>query len=138
VKFSIFQLQKHERERRRIHTLTYTHTHTHNQPTVCSSRSNTMSDFNTTEPRLPSFFPRAPVECKAPAESFFACFTANSNKKDAMDTRAGHEGLKACTQQLSAYESCMTKSSVSNKTQSKMFRVQEEYRTLPQRVSSEK
>ena len=50
----------------------------------------------------------------------------------------GHEGLKVCATQLSAYESCMTKSSVSQKTQAKMFRVQEEYRAYPQRIGSEK
>jgi len=50
----------------------------------------------------------------------------------------GHEGLKACAKQLAAYETCMSQSSVSNKTVSKMFRVQEEYRSLPMRVGSEK
>ena len=30
---------------------------------------------------MPTFFPRAPKECKAPAETFFECFTAKVSVK---------------------------------------------------------
>ncbi len=88
--------------------------------------------MSSTTPRLPPYFPRAPAECKAPAEEFFACFSAAAVKKDDLDTEAGVEGLKACTRQLAAYDKCMQKSAVQEKTQNRLFRVQEEYRTTSQ------
>jgi hypothetical protein len=87
-----------------------------------------MSTSDTSNLRLPSFFPRAPLECKQPAETFFDCFTAASAKKDDNDTASGMEGIKTCAKELSAYEKCMHKDATNKKTQSKLFRVQEEYR----------
>lgn len=78
--------------------------------------------------RMPGFFPRAPADCKQPAETFFSCFTVSSVKKNELDTLAGEEGLKACKNELAAYEKCMTKTNVNKKTESKLFRVQDEYR----------
>ena len=79
---------------------------------------------------MPSFFPRAPEECKAPAQKFFDCFTAASVKKSPGDTEAGAVGLNTCAYELSYYEKCMTKGAVAMKTKSKLFRVQDEYRVL--------
>ena len=89
-----------------------------------------MSSNSENELRMPSFFPRAPEECKGPAQKFFDCFTAAAVKKSPEDTEAGVVGLKACQSELSYYENCMTKGAVAKKTKSKLFRVQDEYRVL--------
>ena len=82
------------------------------------------------EIQMPGFFPRAPKECKKPAQAFFDCFTAAAVKKDENDTQAGIVGYNACTSELKYYERCMQKSAVVKKTESKLFRVQDEYRKV--------
>ena len=87
-----------------------------------------MTIENEGEGKLPGFFPRAPKECARPAQAFFECFTAASIKKDENDTTAGAIGLVACSSELKYYEKCMRRSATAKKTDSKLFRVQEEYR----------
>lgn len=80
------------------------------------------------EEKLPGFFPRAPKECARPAQAFFECFTAAAVKKDESDTTAGTVGLAVCSSELKYYEKCMLRGATAKKTDSKLFRVQEEYR----------
>ena len=86
------------------------------------------SDTSTTEVRLPGFFPRAPKDCLKPAQAFFDCFSNAAIKKDESDIEAGVVGYNSCKYELKYYEKCMQKGYVVKKTESKLFRVQDEYR----------
>ena len=46
-------------------------------------------------------------------------------KSSPEDTQAGQRGLKECVPQMHAYEQCMTKKDVKDKTESKLFRVRD-------------
>jgi len=80
--------------------------------------------------RIPEFFPRV-KGCEGPGGKFLECFGSKAQKEGAEDTMAGVLGLKACSRELAAYETCMGKV----KQEQRRYRVQEEYRSTQKQSS---
>ena len=70
---------------------------------------------------LPYYFPRAPKECGAAANTFFACFSDKSQKRSSEDSESGITGLKACLTEKLIYERCMTE--IEKRKPQKRYRV---------------
>ena len=71
----------------------------------------------------PACYPRAPKPCKSVAVQFFTCLNENSAKQSPSDTEAANRGLKACMEQMKAYEQCMD--TLEKKNPPKRFRVRD-------------
>jgi len=57
--------------------------------------------------RFADHFPKAPKDCKVPAQTFFSCFSNSSIKLSSDDKDAGARGLEKCLKEKKAYDTCM-------------------------------